>query len=60
MDPEAKSMFFILSQEVNWQLSVTYKSLTNIYIKFMFPALTYTSQKIMMERWTMHLPEKWK
>lgn len=60
MDPETKSVFFTLKQEyINWQLSDTYKSLI-IYKNSMFPVMTNTSQKMVMERWTMHLPKKWK
>lgn len=42
MDPEAKSMFFILSQEVKWKLPVTYNSLTDIYMKSVCPDLYFT------------------
>lgn len=60
MDPETKSVFLTLKQEyINWQLSDTYKSLI-IYKNSMFPVMTNTSQKMVMERWTMHLPKKWK
>lgn len=60
MDPETKSVVFTLKQEyINWQLSDTYKSLV-IYKNSMFPVMTNTSQKMVMERWTMHLPKKWK
>lgn len=60
MDPETKSVVFTLKQEyINWQLSDTYKSLI-IYKNSMFPVMTNTSQKMVMERWTMHLPKKWK
>lgn len=41
MDPEAKSMFFILSQEVRWKLPVTYNSPTDIYMKSMCPDLYF-------------------
>lgn len=55
--PQKRLLFL---RRVFWKLCVTYKSLIDTYIKSTFPVLTDTSQKMMMERWTMHLPEKWK
>lgn len=41
MDPEAKSMVFILSQEVKWKLPVTHKSLTALDMKSVCPDLYF-------------------
>lgn len=57
--PQKRFLFF---RRVFWKPSVTppKKSLIDIYIYSVFPVLTDISQKMLMERGTRHLPEKWK